>query len=193
MKKLIIMALCFLPIARADTYHISGATYQPACQFVSSGTNCPSVEYSLIAEAQTYAPTDYLLITSLIGQINGQSIAVDGPDGFLNAGLFAQFSGVITSHGPIPFGPGIPDYLLPAGGPEVRFMLNGQQGIFCLDDFFTDTVFMATGNSITYVTWNAVTPEPSVLILLALPCIVLLGIYYGTRIYNWHSPLEDVF
>ena len=177
MRKLLVLAFLFVPMARADTYHITGATNTPVCEEI--GIFCSNVSFSFTATTEPFL-ANYLLITNLTGVINGQQFTIAGNDGILVAGVEAI--------GPMPLD--MPSNLpQPIGGTEVRFLFNGEMGHFLFDDYITGSEMLVSPNLAGAVTWNAVTPEPNTLILLSLPCIVLLGIYYGTRIYNWHSPL----
>jgi|SRR5215472_4831531 len=164
------------PSTRADSFDITGHTNTVVCSEVAE--TCPEINFNLVAKVEPWRPDIFqnslFLITSLSGEINGQSITAPSPDGLLED----HGSGCcgFGNKGPIPFAPGIPDYLLPPSDPDMRFFLNGQEGFFGFDDMITGSMYVS-GPVEGAITWNAVpvvaTPEPSSLLLLWAGIIAL--------------------
>ena len=164
--------------ARADSYDITGHTNQATCNFFS-GQNCPEMQFHLIATTVPYY--SWIEVTSLRGEINGQWFAINHDDGLMMAGLQGCCYPIAVFSGPIPFAPGVPDYLMPPD-PVVHYLFNGQVGDFGLDDMITGSIY---ASGFGPVTWDAdliSTPEPSTLPLLLMGLGLLGGVIFLRKV-----------
>jgi hypothetical protein len=168
------------PSARADgveKFEITGHSDQAVCQLFDAGPCAANVSFDFEAKVKPYY--SWLEVLSLTGEINGQRIHAPHPDGLLMPGgnIVGAFNDI---RGPIPFAPGVPDYLQLPTGEDVLFNVGAGKYFLGFDDMLTGSMYIGgvSGSDVLGgpITWDAervVTPEPSTLLLLCVGIVAL--------------------
>ena len=167
----LLLALTVRP-AKADTWHVTGATDAAACSQVS---DCSDITFTLDLSTEppivnTEVQSVYLFLDTVSGQINGVPVSCVRTTAPFGCG------DLLASHGDYS-GPPIPDgniELFGSGGisASLRGGIDSSTPLPVLG-----SVAVVIGNAGAFTTWNIVqTPEPSTLMLLGMALLGLMGL-----------------